>query len=49
MTHQTATHSEKSAGAGAAMLSIIGGGLLTLLWGAYTLLIVVEIGMLGVP
>ncbi|HRP10488.1 MAG TPA: hypothetical protein PLK37_05595 [Terricaulis sp.] len=49
MTHQTVTHSDSKAGAGAAMLSILGAGALTLLWGAYTLLIVVEIGMLGTP
>jgi len=49
MTHQTVTHSDSKASAGAAALSIIGAGLLTLAWGAYTILIVVEIAMLGAP
>lgn len=30
-----------------AILPIVGGGILTLLWGAYTILIVAEVAMMG--
>lgn len=33
----------------AAMLPVLGGGLLTLIWGAYTLLVVVEIFSMPMP
>jgi hypothetical protein len=49
MTHQTASAHKSDSGAGAAMLPILGGGILTLLWGAYALLYVYEMILLGAP
>lgn len=49
MTHQTVTTHKSSDGAGAAMLPIIGSVILTALWGAYALLYVYEMILLGAP
>jgi hypothetical protein len=49
MTHQTAAAHSSPSSSSAAMLPIIAGSVLTLLWGAYTLLIVYEIILLGSP
>jgi hypothetical protein len=50
MTHQTVStdHAASSShSAGSAMLPIIGGGILTLLWGAYTVYYVSGMMVLG--
>lgn len=49
MTHQTASADHASSSAGSAMLPIIGGGILTLLWGAYALFFCYEMILLGAP
>lgn len=47
MTHQTAAaHTSSSS---SAVLPIIGGSILTALWGAYALLFVYEMILLGAP
>jgi len=48
MTHQTVT-AHKSAESGAALVPIVFGSLLTLLWGAYALFYVYEMILLGAP
>ena len=50
MTYE-ASHAGRSSASdgGAAMLPMLGGALLTLIWGAYTLLFVVEILSMPMP
>ncbi len=48
MTHQTAA-GHHSGDTSSNLIPIIGGAILAALWGAYTILIVVEIAMLGAP
>lgn len=50
MTYQeTATHAEPATSDGGAIIPIIGGGILTLLWGAYTLTYVAHMVMMPIP
>lgn len=50
MTHQeTATHADAKTSDSGAIVPIIGGGILTLLWGAYTLTFVAHMVMMPIP
>ncbi len=49
MTHQTAASHSSTTSDSAAIVPIIGGGILTVLWGAYALLFVYEMILLGPP
>lgn len=49
MTHQTAAAHSSTTSANAALVPIIGGGILTVLWGAYALFFVYEMILLGAP
>ncbi|HRK63540.1 MAG TPA: hypothetical protein PLN53_04050 [Terricaulis sp.] len=49
MTHQTAASHSSTTSDAAAIVPIIGGGILTVLWGAYALLFVYEMILLGPP
>jgi hypothetical protein len=49
--HETATHADtvSTEQSGAWLLPLIGSGILTLLWGAYTILFVAHMVMLPMP
>jgi hypothetical protein len=50
MTYQDATtHAEVRSSDAGALLPIIGGGILTLLWGAYTITYVAHMVMMPIP
>ena len=48
MTYE-ATHAGSSTSASGWMIPVLGGGILTLIWGAYTTLVLVEIFSLPMP
>ena len=49
MPHQTVASHSSTTSDSAAIVPIIGGGILTVLWGAYALLFVYEMILLGAP